>query len=108
MHEAAVEFLRIGIDQQLCRIEPEAVVGRIDAIGAEAVARAGGRALDEDAVEAGLVPPHGEAGEFLVARAVEQAELDAGGIARIDREFHPVPGERGARCEGGGGDGHVT
>jgi hypothetical protein len=84
--EGAVELLGVGIDQQLGRIEPQAVVGGVDAVGAVAVAGALLETVDEEAMNMVIASCHGQTGEFPVV-GIEQAEFDLTGMVRPDGEI---------------------
>ena len=87
--EGPVELFCVRIDQKLCRIEPQAAIGIIDAVGAKAVTGAFAHAVDIDfeAAVPGLL--HRVTREVVRAILVEEAEIDAGGVGRIDGEPRP-------------------
>ena len=95
--EGAVEGDGVGVDQELRRVEPEAALGRVGAVGAQAVAGAGRRAPATVAAKT----PVGVAVErdAVVSRvAVEEAEPDALGGARPDGEAQAVRGRAWRRA----------
>ena len=87
LHEAAVEFERIGIDQQLGGIEPEVLLRRIGSVRAVAVARAGKIARHFCLPD---LAPQGH-GTARFGGAIEQAQLDCFG----QRSAHGEAGHPG-------------
>jgi hypothetical protein len=93
MHEGAVEPRRIGVEQQLRRIEPMAGARIARAVGAQAVARAGTDAgRRKRARTRRSARRSGIRADLARALLVEQAELDAFGASasarRIRRRRH--------------------
>ena len=82
--EGPVERMRVGVDEQLRRIEPMAVRRVIGPVGAQAVAGARPEPGDEAAEDVAFLARQHEAGGFLFAPLVEQAEHDALGVVRDD------------------------
>src|SRR5206468_3771351 len=94
--DRALDRLGVGIDQQLGRVEAMALIGRVRAVDAVAVALAG-----PDAGQV-AVPVEGGAlsdlGAFLGV-ALEQAQLDALGVLAEQREVRPLAVPRRAERE---------
>ena len=105
--DGAGRGLGVGVEQQLVRVEPQAVLGLVRAVHAVAVALAGldGRqvAVPDEAVDLGQLDARLGAG-----RSVEQAELDALCVLAEDREVGAAAVERRPQRVGAAGPGlHV-
>lgn len=85
--EGAVDRGCVGVEEELGRVEPLAVVWRVRAVGAVAVAGACGGLRNGEAVDAVLVTLHGQARGFGVAAGVVEAEFDFRGVLGIDGEL---------------------
>jgi hypothetical protein len=84
-----LDRLGVRIDEQLVRVEAVALVGRVGAVDAEAVALPG-----PDAGQVAVPLQDGALGErdaLLVVVVVEQAQLDALAVLAEDREVRAVP-----------------
>ncbi|MNU60069.1 hypothetical protein D3C71_492480 [compost metagenome] len=88
--EGAVDLRGIGIEQQLCGIEPEAVFRGVNAVSAKAVSRAEADVGDDQSVNIVFAAHHRQARRFFFADFIEKAEIDLGGMPGIDREFRSV------------------
>ena len=91
--ELAGELLAVGIDQQLVGIEPVAGLGFIGPVHAIAVELAGRDVREIDMPD--VVGPlrHGDALGLAPSLAVEEAQLDLGGVGRKQREVGPRPSQ---------------
>ncbi len=72
-----VDFNRIGIDKQLVRIEPEAALRRVVAVGAKAVARSGFQARHEASEHTVRFGRELQALGFAISVIVEDRNPDA-------------------------------
>ena len=81
------QFQRERIDQQFLRIEPQAALRREGAVGAQAVERAGLQAGDKTVEDRAGASRQAQAGDFMRAGGVEQAEVDALGCLRKHRDI---------------------
>ena len=88
--EGAVDLRGIGVEQQLCRIEPEAVFGSVNAVSAKAISRAGAGIGDGQPVNVIFTARHRQTRRFFLAVRIEKAEIDLRGVPGIDREFRSV------------------
>src|SRR5262249_55548724 len=85
------------VQQQLGRVKAVALFGRVRSVNAVAVALPGARFRQVDVPDLRGLFRHANAGDFFVAvRPVEQAQLDAGGVLREEREIDPGPIPGGA------------
>jgi hypothetical protein len=101
--DLAVDRLRVGVDEELARVEPVAGGRLVGAVHAIAVALARADAGQVDVPGQRGVLHHRDA--LLLARLVEQAELDALGVLAEQREVRAatVPGRaEGSRIAGPG------
>src|SRR5579884_534416 len=83
------QSLAVGVDQELVRIEAVAgpgLIGPMDAVAVELAGRDLGK-IDVPHVVGAL--GHGDALRFTFAVAVEQAQLDLGGMGGKQREIRP-------------------
>jgi hypothetical protein len=88
--ERPVEGARVRIDEQLRRIEPVSLVGRPGPMRAQAVARARGDAVDRSMEDGADAVEEGDARDLAFPRVVEEADLDARRVLRVDRALRPA------------------
>ena len=90
--------LRVGVDQDLARIEAPQVRGRVGpAVGPEAVLDPGVDALDEDVPDVTRLVVAGVEGQLedgLPLPGGEEDQVDRGRVLREDGEVDPVPAGR--------------
>ncbi len=108
--DLAGEAARVGVHEELRRVEPVALPRRVGAVHAVAVARAGpgaGDAAVPDVAGAAGEPDPLALARGLAVRAVEQAEVDRGGVLAEEPEVGaiPVAGDAERRRVGLRGDG---
>ncbi len=91
-----MQLLRVGIEQQLVRIEAVPLLGRVGPVDAKAVELAGPEASDVAVIDLvgvfGQLDPH----RLADAVAVEEADLDGLGILREDCEIDAIAVEGGS------------
>ncbi len=107
--QPSVERERRRIDQQLGGIEAVAVARRVRAVHSIAVQRAGAAELGRQEAVPDLAgaPRQAQACALLAAGRIEQAQLDAGRIGRVDREIGALPGPvRAERLRHAGAQAH--
>ena len=85
--EGPVERMRIGVDEQFRRIEPMAVRRVVGPLRPQPVAGARPEPGDEAAKDVAFLARQHEAGGFLFAALVEQAERDPLGVVRDDGDI---------------------
>lgn len=83
--EWSVEFGGVRVDQEFGGIEPQAPVGIEDPFGPEAIALAFPEAGHAEQMPIAL-PAEGQAVGLAVARFVEEAQMEEGGIGRVNAE----------------------
>ncbi len=105
--EGAIERHRVGVDEELGGVEPEADRGGVRAVGAQAVARTRGKAGDEDGVDAARVAVEGDAVGFDPGAGIEEAGPDPLGGAGPDGEAGAVRAGGGAESGGNAGQGQA-
>ncbi len=96
--DGAVHGLGVGVDQELGRVGPQALVGFPRAVHPEAVALSGLHPRGVAVVDEGR--DLGQVVAVLHAGVIEQAQLDALGGLREHREVGAVPVEGGPEGEG--------
>ena len=103
--ERAVQRARVGVDEQLVRVEPVPLSRCVGSVHAVAVALP--RAESRDVAVPDVVGPGDErvARGLPLAALVEQAELDAGRVRREQREVDAAVPRDGAERVGAGGGG---
>ncbi|MET3891518.1 hypothetical protein ABIE41_002594 [Bosea sp. OAE506] len=84
--ERAVDPGRIGIDEQLRRVEPVAALRLPGALGPQRIAQAGAGAWQQAVMNVAAAAGQGQACDFGLARLVEEAEVDPFAMAGEDRE----------------------
>ena len=87
--QVAVQRQRIGVQKQLVGVEAVPRLGRVGAMDAVAVELAGPDAGEVAVPDLVGVLRQRDAVRLAPPRAVEEAELDAGGVGREEGEVHP-------------------
>lgn len=82
--KGTVDRSGVGVEKEFGRVKPLAVVWRVRAVGAVAVAGAFGGLRNGEAVDAVFVTLHGKAGGFGIAAGVVEAEFDFRGVLGVD------------------------
>ena len=98
--DVAFDSFRVGVEQQLVRVEAVALLGPIGAMHTVAVEQAG--AFQRQIAvpdEIGLLR-HDDALEFTATVRVEQTQFDLRRVLRKEREIHALAVPRGTQGEG--------
>lgn len=103
--KGTIEHGRVRIHQQFCWIKPQAVIGCINTVCPVAIPCAGFYAVYKQAVNIVIAAFHRQAGDFLVAGFVKQAQFKFRCILRADREFDAIVEKLGSPMQSTAGVG---
>ncbi|MNL26508.1 hypothetical protein D3C87_1480360 [compost metagenome] len=76
MPEWPVYLRGIGVEQQFCGVEPQAMFGGINAVGAVAISRTGAGLGNCQPVNVILIAPHWQTRRLFFARRIKKAKVD--------------------------------